>query len=121
MPSCAAYLVMKAGGAAFWTYRSREELQVALGGIREARRTLELLVHVAGELNEAPRVNIQVNAQWVELRTLILTTLDASPHRQNKPWHGHRKRAAVVELREDLALSTNRVAFTSSLGVEPAE
>src|SRR3712207_8387958 len=66
--------------------------------------TLFRSVHVAGELNEAPRVNIQVNAQWVELRTLILTTLDASPHRQNKPWHGHRKRAAVVELREDLAL-----------------
>jgi hypothetical protein len=66
-------------------------------------------------------VNIQVNAQWVELRRLILTTLDASPHRQNKPWHGHRKRVAVVELREDLALATNREALTRRLGVEPAE
>ncbi len=48
----------------------------ALGAIREARGCLELLGKLAGELSEAPTVNIVVMPEWLTLQAAILAALD---------------------------------------------
>jgi len=55
------------------------DLKTALQGIREARGCLELLARLQGELQEGTTINILVNPQWIELRTLILKTLEPYP------------------------------------------
>ncbi len=52
---------------------------VALGAIREARQTLELLCKISGELDERPQVNILVSTAWINLRGEILQALSAFP------------------------------------------
>jgi hypothetical protein len=54
------------------------ELRTALGAIREARGNLELLAKLLGELDERPVVNLLVSPEWLELRAVIVTTLQ--PH-----------------------------------------
>ena len=56
-----------------------DNLRVALVAIAEARRNLELLGKLAGELQQEGTINITANIEWIELRTLILTTLAAYP------------------------------------------
>jgi len=55
------------------------DLRTALAAISQARRNLELLGKLAGELDEAPVVNLNVSPEWMELRTLIVGALDAHP------------------------------------------
>jgi len=55
------------------------DLKTALQGIREARGCLELLAKLQGELQEGTTINILVNPQWIELRTLILKALEPYP------------------------------------------
>lgn len=55
------------------------DLKTALQGIREARGCLELLARLQGELQEGTTINILVNPQWIELRTLILKALEPYP------------------------------------------
>jgi len=55
------------------------DLRTALQGIKEARSTLELLAKLQGELQEGTTINILVNPQWIELRTLILKALEPYP------------------------------------------
>jgi hypothetical protein len=50
----------------------------ALSAIREARRNLELIGEVTKELNRTPTLNLHLNAEWIELRTVILKAL--APH-----------------------------------------
>jgi len=50
----------------------------ALSAIREARRNLELIGEVTKELNRTPTLNLHLNAEWIELRTVILEAL--APH-----------------------------------------
>ena len=52
------------------------DLRTALGAIREARGNLELLGRLAGELQDAPTVNLYLSAEWLELRTTIITALE---------------------------------------------
>src|SRR5215218_8882914 len=52
--------------------------RVALSAIREARRNLELIGEVTKELNRTPTLNVHLNAEWIELRTVILEAL--APH-----------------------------------------
>lgn len=56
-----------------------QQHRTALGAIREARSNLELLAKLLGELDDSPTVNILVSPQWLELRTTIITALDAHP------------------------------------------
>ncbi len=56
-----------------------KDLRTALQAIREARQCVELLAKLAGELSEAPQVNILLSPQWVELRKTILVALDPFP------------------------------------------
>lgn len=55
------------------------DLKTALQGIKEARGCLELLAKLQGELQEGTTINILVNPQWIELRTLILKALEPYP------------------------------------------
>jgi hypothetical protein len=55
------------------------DLKTALLGIREARSCMELLAKVEGQLKETPQINFILSAEWIELRTLIITALDPYP------------------------------------------
>jgi hypothetical protein len=58
---------------------STGKLGTALGAIREARSNLELLAKLLGELNDSPTVNVLISPQWIEIRTVLLEVLTASP------------------------------------------
>ena len=49
---------------------------VLLGAVREARANLELIGRVTKELEATPTLNIHLNPQWVELRTVIVGALE---------------------------------------------
>jgi hypothetical protein len=51
------------------------DLRTALGAIREARGTLELLAKLLGELDERPVLNLNVSPEWLELRAVIVGAL----------------------------------------------
>jgi len=51
------------------------DLRTALGAVREARGNVELLAKLSGELDERPVVNLNVSAEWLELRTVIVGAL----------------------------------------------
>jgi len=55
------------------------DLRIALAAISQARGNLELLGKLAGELDERPVVNLNVSAEWLELRALIVTALEPHP------------------------------------------
>jgi hypothetical protein len=58
------------------------DLKTALLGIREARSCMELLAKVEGQLKDTPQINFVLSAEWIELRTLIVTALDPYPEAQ---------------------------------------
>jgi hypothetical protein len=60
------------------------EHRTALAAIREARSNLELLAKLMGELDERPSVavNLNVSAEWLQLRTVLVTALDPYPDAQ---------------------------------------
>ncbi len=60
------------------TAEEGDDLRIALGAIREARACLELLGKLAGELQDAPTVNVFISAEWLEVQAVILTALE--PH-----------------------------------------
>jgi hypothetical protein len=55
------------------------DLRTALTGIKEARGCLELLAKLLGELDESPKVQIALSAEWVELRQTIFLALEPYP------------------------------------------
>jgi hypothetical protein len=55
------------------------DLKTALLGIREARGCLELLAKVEGQLNDRSQINILINPEWIQLRTLIINSLEPYP------------------------------------------
>jgi transposase-like protein len=55
------------------------DLRTALAAISQARGNLELLGKLAGELDERTVVNLNVSAEWLELRTLIVGALEPHP------------------------------------------
>lgn len=65
-----------------------QDLRTALGAIREARGCVELLAKIAGEISEAPQVNLRLAHEWLELRQTILQALAPYPA----------ARAALVEV-----------------------
>ena len=58
------------------------DLRTALGAIREVRGCLELLGKLAGELQDAPTINLFISAEWLSVQTIILSALE--PHAQAK-------------------------------------
>ena len=61
----------------------RGDYRTALAGIRELTRIVELLAKMQGEMKDQT-VNIVLNSEWVELRTIILSTLDDYPEAKIK-------------------------------------
>jgi len=55
------------------------ELRTALAAIREARGNLELLGRLAGELNDAPQLNIHLSAEWLQLQAVVVGALEGHP------------------------------------------
>jgi hypothetical protein len=55
------------------------DLRTALTGIREARACLELLAKLQGEMQQEGTVNITLAPEWLELRTVILQSLEPWP------------------------------------------
>jgi len=55
------------------------EHRKALAAIREARRNLELIGEVTRELDRTPTLNLHLNAEWIELRTVIVQALEPHP------------------------------------------
>ena len=55
------------------------EHRTALAAIREARRNLELMGEVTRELDRTPTLNLHLNAEWIELRTVIVQALEPHP------------------------------------------
>ena len=55
------------------------DLRTALAAISQARGNVELLGKLAGELDERPVVNLNVSAEWLELRTVIVGALEPHP------------------------------------------
>ena len=58
------------------------DLRAATGAIREARGCLELLGKLAGQLKDAPIINVFVSAEWIEVRGVIIAALDRHPDAQ---------------------------------------
>ncbi|MDP9458365.1 MAG: hypothetical protein M3Q60_21885 [Actinomycetota bacterium] len=68
-------------GATFRTLEkaeSAEDWAVLLRAVREGRENAETLGKLLGRLDERPQVNIVMNPQWLELRTVIISALE--PH-----------------------------------------
>ncbi len=55
------------------------DLRTALAAISQARGNLEPLGKLAGELDERPVVNLNVSAEWLELRAVIVGALEPHP------------------------------------------
>jgi hypothetical protein len=55
------------------------EHNTALAAIREARRNLELIGEVTKELDRTPTLNLHLNPEWIELRTVIVGALEPFP------------------------------------------
>jgi len=55
------------------------DLRAALGAIREARATIELLGELAGELDRRAVVNVTLSAEWLLVRAAILAALAPFP------------------------------------------
>jgi hypothetical protein len=53
-----------------------EDHRIALSAIREARSNLELIGEVTKELDRTPTLNLHLNPEWIQLRTVIVSALD---------------------------------------------
>jgi len=55
------------------------DYRACTSAINEARKCLELLGKLAGELQDGQTVNVIISPQWVELRTTIIKALEPHP------------------------------------------
>jgi hypothetical protein len=56
-----------------------DDYRAMLGAIREMRANLTLIGEITKELNRQPQVNLALNPEWVELRTLIIQAVEPFP------------------------------------------
>jgi predicted transcriptional regulator len=65
------------------TFLSRVEetdnYSATLGAFRELRANLELIGEVTKELDRTPTLNLHMNPEWIELRTVIVRALEPHP------------------------------------------
>ncbi len=76
------------------TGQGSADLRAAIGAIREARGCVELLAKLAGQLKDAPTVNILVSSEWQGLQAVILQALEVIRHSGHDHGRrvGHRQR-----------------------------
>ena len=53
--------------------------RVVLAAIREQRQNIELLARVAKLIDERPQIDIHLNPEWIELRSLIVMAVQPYP------------------------------------------
>ena len=58
--------------------RNRGDADTALKAVDRVLKQLELVAKLAGTLDERPRVNVTMDAEWLELRAVIVLALE--PH-----------------------------------------
>lgn len=56
----------------------------AVSAIKEARSSLELLAKISGELRTGTTVNLTYSPQWIDLRSVLVNTLQEHPEVQAK-------------------------------------
>jgi hypothetical protein len=56
-----------------------EDLRNATGAIREARACVELLGKLAGQLKDAPTINLVLSAEWLTVQATVLAALEPHP------------------------------------------
>jgi hypothetical protein len=61
------------------TVEANEEWPTALAAIRECRHTLSLLGEVAQELSRTPTFNLTLSPEYIEMRTILVSTLEHYP------------------------------------------
>lgn len=64
--------------------RSKERGVDWAAGLRELRKSYELLARVSGELDERPQINLIATEQWIEIRTRLIAVLGAYPEAKRK-------------------------------------
>jgi hypothetical protein len=62
------------------------------GYLREIRAQLQLLAELEGRIASQPTINIAVSAEWIELRTVIISALDPYPQAKEAMIHAIRGR-----------------------------
>ncbi len=70
---------------------SAQDLKAAGTLLRELREQIKLWAELEGKLAAQPQINILVNPQWIELRTLILNALEPYPEAREAVVHAIRK------------------------------
>ena len=58
---------------------SAEDQRTALSAIAQARRNLELIGEVTKELDRAGTINLELSPEWVEIKAVLVTTLERFP------------------------------------------
>lgn len=61
-----------------------KKYQPAVSAIKEARSSLELLAKISGELRTGTQINLTYSPQWVDLRSVLVNTLQEYPEACNK-------------------------------------
>jgi hypothetical protein len=56
-----------------------DDLRAAVAAIREARGCVELLGKLAGQLQDAPTVNLVLSPEWMSIQVQILLALEPHP------------------------------------------
>jgi hypothetical protein len=56
-----------------------DDLRAAVSAIREARGCVELLAKLAGELKDAPTINLVLSAEWLTVQATVLMALEPHP------------------------------------------
>ena len=61
------------------TAEAGEDLKTAVSAVREARGCVELLGKLAGQLKDAPTVNVILMPEWRQLQLAVLVALEPHP------------------------------------------
>ncbi len=64
-----------------------EDLRTAVSAIREARGCVELLGKLAGQLKDAPIINLVLSAEWLTVQAAVLTALEPHPDARSAVTH----------------------------------
>jgi hypothetical protein len=56
-----------------------DDLRAAVAAIREARGCVELLGKLAGQLQDAPTINVIMSSEWLVIQASVLQALEPHP------------------------------------------
>jgi hypothetical protein len=59
--------------------KEAEDLHTVLNAIKVTQGTIELLAKLAGQLRDAPTINLVLSAEWLTVQAAVLTALEPHP------------------------------------------